>query len=201
MGGKQASKARRVTRRGPSSPVDVRLRRVGTSGRRDGGAALVEMALVLPLLLMLLVGIVSAGIAYNHQLSLAHSAREAGRYGATLPVSNFGTMSEWLDAVAVRAVDSAVGTLGPGTAGFFTCVAFVHPDGTTALDSTFRRVDNGSGSPTYEAGVCFADGRPNDERRVQVRVARDVNFNAVVFSRTVNLDSDAVNRVEAGFDL
>lgn len=168
--------------------------------RPDRGAALVEMALVLPLLLMLLIGIVSAGIAYNHQLGLTHAAREAGRYGATLPVTNYASTAEWLDAVAARALDEAIGTLGPGTPGLFVCVAYVHPNGTTALDTTSRRVETGGGV-SYTSDPCFSDGRPNDEKRVQVRVARDVTFNAVVFQQTVNLDSDAVNRFEAGFDL
>lgn len=168
--------------------------------RSERGAALVEMALVLVLLMMILVGIVSAGVAYNHQLGLTHSAREAGRHGATLPVTNFASMSEWLDAVAARALDEAIGTLGAGTPGLYVCVAYVHPNGTTSLDSTGSRIETGGGV-SYGSAPCFADGRPNDEKRVQVRVARDVTFNAVVFQQNVNLDSEAVNRFEAGFDL
>lgn len=167
---------------------------------RDRGAALVEMALVLPLLLMLLLGIVSAGIAYNHQLSLTHAAREGGRFAATLPVKNFTTMGGWLDAVAQRTLDDAVGTLAPGTPGLFVCVAFVHPDGTAALDSTASRIDD-EGTVTYPNAPCFTDGRPSDERRVQVVVGRDVDFNAIVFQTTIALDSEAVNRFEAGFGL
>lgn len=174
--------------------------RLMARARSESGAALVEMALVLVLLMMLLIGIVSAGIAYNHQLGLTHAAREAGRYGATLPVTNFASLSEWLDAAAARALDDAIGTLGADTPGLYVCVAYVHPNGTTALDTTGSRVETGGGV-SYAAAPCFADGRPNDEKRVQVRVARDVTFNAVVFQRTVNLDSEAVNRFEAGFDL
>ena len=178
------------------------IRRSGGWGRlirRESGAALVEMALVLPLLVMLLMGIVSAGIAYNHQLSLTHAAREAGRHAATLPVTNFGSMDAWLDAVAQRALDDGVGTLDPSVPGFFVCVAFVHPNGTTSLDSTRSRTGGTTG--TYGSSACFTDGRPNDERRVQVRVGRDVDFNAVVFETTINLDSEAVSRFEAGFGL
>jgi hypothetical protein len=177
----------------------------GVTDVRDGlsrhsdqrGAALVEMALVLPLLLMLLLGIVSAGIAYNHQLSLTHAARESGRHGATLPVTNFGSMSAWLDVVAQRAMDDATGSLDPGVPGFFLCVAYVHPNGTTALDSTQSRTGGTTGS--YAGSSCFTDGRPADERRVQVVVARDVDFNALVFETTLTLDSEAVSRFEAGF--
>ena len=45
-----------------------------------------EMALVVPLFLALVLGIVSTGIVYNHKLDLVHAAREGARYGATVPV-------------------------------------------------------------------------------------------------------------------
>ncbi|HET9260720.1 MAG TPA: TadE family protein, partial [Acidimicrobiia bacterium] len=78
---------------------------------KEPGAALIEMAIALPILVMLLVGIVSAGVAYNHQLSLTHAAREGGRYGATLPVES---MSDWLDVIIAQAVQDATGALNDG---------------------------------------------------------------------------------------
>lgn len=161
------------------------------------GAALVELAIALPLLVMLVVGMVSAGVAYNHQLALSHAAREGGRFGATLPVSNYLSMNDWLDAVAVTAVDDATGTLGAGVAGHFVCVAYVHPDGTLTSDSTRRRVDTGGSVVYSDSATCFLDSRPSSERRVQVAVARDTEFSVVFFSSTLTLDSDAVSRFEA----
>lgn len=163
------------------------------TGRGSRGAALIEFALILPLLLMLLVGIVSAGVAYNHQLGLTHAAREAGRYGATLPVTNFGSLNQWLDEVAARAVDEATGSLGAGVDGHFVCVAYVFPDG----GQVERRVDN-EGVITHSGGDCFSDDRPSEERRVQVRVRRDSEFSVVFFSTTVTLGSEATNRYELG---
>ena len=159
----------------------------------DRGAALIEMALVLPLLLMLLFGIVSTGVAYNHQLSLTHAAREAGRWGATLPVTNYASMDAWLAAVEERSVQSATGSLAPGTPGLYVCIAYVYPNGVSTTDQTSRIVN---GTVTTGA-TCFADGRPDDERRVQVHVMRDVDFNALVFQRALTLDSEGVNRFEA----
>jgi Flp pilus assembly protein TadG len=156
--------------------------------------------MALPLLVMLIVGMVSAGIAYNHQLGLTHSAREAGRYAATLPVTNFVSMNDWLIEIATRALEDASGSLGPGVAGHYICVAYVHPNGAVATDQTTRRVDDG-GVVTYSSNPCFADGRPNDERRVQVRVARDTDFSVVFFSSILTLDSEAVNRFEAAGSL
>lgn len=47
--------------------------------KRDRGAAMIELALILPILIMLLVGIISFGRAYSAQLSIASSAREGAR--------------------------------------------------------------------------------------------------------------------------
>lgn len=161
------------------------------------GASLVEMALVLPLLLMLLMGIVSAGLAYYHQIGLTHAAREAARYGATLPVDNFASMNNWLAAVEARAMEAATGSLAPGTPGALICVAYVHPNGADPSDQT-AKIENGSVTP---GATCFSDGRPNDERRVQVHVIRDVDFNVLVFNTTLTIDSEGVSRFEASLGL
>lgn len=58
----------------------------------ERGAAAVEFALVLPILLALLLGIVEFGRAYNVQISLTHAARETAR---TMAVGNV-----WTDAVS-----------------------------------------------------------------------------------------------------
>lgn len=160
----------------------------------ERGASLVELAFALPILIMLLVGMVSAGIAYNHQLALTHAAREGGRYAATLPV-NPGSMETWLETVINQTVADATGTLDAGVPGRYVCVAYVHPNGTAAGDTTTRRI---SGTGSSEPGQqCFTDSRPDDERRVQIEVRRNTDFSVVFFSSTLTLDAEAVNRFEA----
>jgi hypothetical protein len=55
-----------------------------TTGREDQtrGQAMVELALVLPLFLMLLVGIIVIGIGVFYQQQLTNAAREAARYAS-----------------------------------------------------------------------------------------------------------------------
>jgi Flp pilus assembly protein TadG len=48
-------------------------------GNREGGAAMVEFAIVFPLLVLLVFGIIEFGRAYNAQITLTHAAREAAR--------------------------------------------------------------------------------------------------------------------------
>lgn len=46
------------------------------------GASAVEFALLLPILVMLLVGIIQLGMAYSNYISLTHAAREGARLAA-----------------------------------------------------------------------------------------------------------------------
>ena len=175
---------------------------MGKWSRGDSrGAALVELAFALPILIMLLVGMVSAGIAYNHQLALTHSAREGGRYGATLPVNNFASLDAWLDEVIAQTVDDATGTLDVGVPGRYICVAYVYPVGSAEgfpNDQTKSKEVSGI-TETSGTSQCIAggDGRPDTERRVQVVVGRQTDFDVVFFSSTLNLDAEAINRFEA----
>jgi Flp pilus assembly protein TadG len=152
------------------------------------------------LLLIIVFGIISFGFIFNHKLSITTGAREAGRYGATLPVTNFASsgdpMQAWLDEIAARAVADAAGSLDAGVSSRSTCVAYVYPNGSAAVDQTKRRVEVG-GSVTYSGASCFDDGRPDDERRVQVLVGRDAELEAIFFSMMIPLTAESVTRFEA----
>lgn len=58
--------------------------------RSERGAAAVEFALVVPLLLAIVLGTIELGRAYNAQISLTHAARETTRY---MTVHDDGTAS------------------------------------------------------------------------------------------------------------
>ena len=70
------------------------------SRQADNGAAAVELALVLPFLLLLLFGIIDFGRAYNARITLSNAARESVRVWAL-----GGTQGE----ATQRASDTAVG--------------------------------------------------------------------------------------------
>jgi Flp pilus assembly protein TadG len=54
--------------------------RLRTNGRTEDGASAVEFALVVPILLLLLIGILNFGFVFAQQLSLNNAARQAARY-------------------------------------------------------------------------------------------------------------------------
>lgn len=66
----------------------MRLRRARLRSGSEEGAAAVEFALVVPLLLTLLFGIIEFGTAYNAQILVTNAAREAARH---LTVEDGGT--------------------------------------------------------------------------------------------------------------
>jgi Flp pilus assembly protein TadG len=159
--------------------------------QRERGAVLVEFAIIMPLLLGLVFGMISFGIWYNNKLNLSTAAREGARYGATLPLAGYGSTNAWLDAVAGATVGAAGGLIGPTVSSRYTCVAFVDSGGTTS-----RRVDSG-GSVSYSTGTsCYIDSL-GSESRVQVVAQRSGTINAVLFNKAVTTSGRAVARFEA----
>lgn len=162
--------------------------------RGDSGAVLVEFAVLLPILAMLLFGMLSAGMAWNQNLAMAHAARSAGRYAATLPTRDYDSMDEYLDEVAARAVGASEGNLATTAPDRIVCVAYVHPAGTTTLDRTRRRYE--TTSVARSDSTCFEDGQGSAERRVQVLVERSTTFQTGLWSRSVTLQQKTVYRYE-----
>src|SRR6266496_3369090 len=136
--------------------------------RDERGAALVEMALCLPLLVALLVGIVSGGTGYSRKISLDTASRDGARYGATLPVTSpYTTLagtSQWLSAVADVVEKSALNDLKAGTAGRSICVAYVYPGGTpgSTTDYTERLVRTDTAPDAYSSNACIGT-QPSDD--------------------------------------
>ena len=103
--------------------------------RLDGGAAAVEMALVLPLLLLVLFGIIDFGRGFNAQMQVTQAAREAVR------VKALGQN----DAAARARVTAATGGLGtPAPTTTFGTVA-----GTMANCVTGDNTNNVSARVSY----------------------------------------------------
>jgi len=148
----------------------------------DSGAAMIELALVFVLLVMLLVGTISAAVAYGRGNSIQNAAREASRYAATRD-----EVASNLSEVIQVAKAASSGDLDPSAPGYYVCVAHIGPGGNTRLTE---------GSAPLFNDVCYNDGRPASEARVQVTAGRDTTINAILFSVDVGLAADAAARYE-----
>ncbi|MEJ7765609.1 MAG: TadE/TadG family type IV pilus assembly protein [Acidimicrobiales bacterium] len=95
------------------------------SRRDERGVAMVEMALVLPLVMALLLGIFTGGNAYFRKINLVDAAREGARYGASLKVP-VGGIEAWREAVRNRVAELSGGEVSA----FEVCADLVVPTNT-----------------------------------------------------------------------
>ena len=165
-------------------------------GGVERGAAVVEFALILPVFVALALGLFTGGLAYNRKITLTNAAREASRYGATLPVTT--TLDTWLTTVASIAQQNASGELDTGKPGREICVAYVYPAGVAGSEDVNRRlIRTDAGGDVLSSGTCFSDGRPDTERRVQVEVEGSSQLQAMVYSSNLSLRASSVTTFEA----
>lgn len=162
----------------------------------DRGAVVVEFALVLPVLMVLLLGMVSGATAWNQSQSLGQGARVAGRYASTLPLVAPEDMDDWLDDIADRAISSSEGNLANGTSGRTVCVAYVDPAG-TAPDNTVSRTLDSAGVRTSGVAPCFSDGQSDTDVRVQVELERASYLDVGFWRQNIDLRRTVVFRYEA----
>jgi Flp pilus assembly protein TadG len=97
------------------SPV-ARLRRHGRGQLvREDGVALVEFALVLPLLLLLVLGVIDFGKAFNYKNDETHLANQAARYAAVNScaacTAASQTINQWTPTQAASSELQAPGAL------------------------------------------------------------------------------------------
>ena len=143
--------------------------------RDDRGAALVEAAIVMPLLLMLTLGIWSTARAWNVHNVLDHAAREAARFGAVNQPFN----------------SAEVLTIAQGE------VTGASIDWTLITTQCTKLVLAGPSA----AGDCIDDPAvdPTSDERVQV-VLQYPNYQLdfIFFSINIDLQAQAVSRREPG---
>lgn len=93
--------ARRRTGRKRRGPL-ARCRSLRRGFKRDGGQSLVEMAVVLPVLLLLVIGMVEFARAWMFQQLITNIAREGARL-AVIPTSNQAMVQTRIDQLLTAA--------------------------------------------------------------------------------------------------
>jgi Flp pilus assembly protein TadG len=134
----------------------------------DRGAVFVEFAVVLPILMMLLLGIITGGMAIHQNMQLSHAAREGARYGARVDPEQTFVSGTWASNVRAIIVDRANGDLsGPGTE---VCVSLVSGSAGSMTQplTTIHSTQSGPCNPTE----VFPVNNNHTGLRVQVAVAR-----------------------------
>lgn len=158
--------------------------------RGSRGASLVEFALILPVFVVLIFGMITGGIALSQQNSIENAVREASRFAAVSPIS--GTppdVAAYLDGVITQVEDAATGDLADSVDGKEICVAFY--DGTQFTS----REKIGANAPADGVGDCFTDNL-GSAVRTQVYATRQTEIGAIFFDVPITLESQSVSRYE-----
>ena len=120
----------------------------GHEGQFERGAAAVEMALVMPLLILMVMGIIDFGRIFNGEIQLSQAAREGARVAAlgfteanviartTAALNNPAFQGGGVNIV-VRVVDGSGGVITGRTAPY---VNVCKPADTTDVDSNYGQV-------------------------------------------------------------
>jgi Flp pilus assembly protein TadG len=147
---------------------------------------LVEFALILPIFMMLILGMLSGGRAYNNKIDITNAVREGARYGAVLP----RTQTNWATVVRDRVLQRSEGLLTTND----VCVALVDTTSGTV-------VSTGAGGPWSAApsgfpANCYDDSGGDDSLRVHVAARRGEKIEAMIFTSSITLRSKATARHE-----
>lgn len=84
-----------------------RARMAGMRARGEGGAVAVEFALIVPVLVMLLLGMVTAGVTYSRGISMTNAVREGARFGAVGDSSSTTWASDTISRIRVTQIDDS----------------------------------------------------------------------------------------------
>ena len=112
--------------------------RLFATGKRERGAALVEMAIAAPLLILLVFGILEFGLAFRDRLTVSNGSQSAGRVAAAL-----GNQDD-ADIAVLEAVEQSLGLLPNSGGGIIKHVQIWR--------------SNSSGNPVTACGAVGAGG-------------------------------------------
>ena len=159
--------------------------------RTSRGAAIVEFALILPLLSMMALGMLTGGIALDKKQDINNAAREAARFGATVAEHECDNTLDcdgmnWANLVRSVAVQRSNGAVVTAN----VCVALVSGPGLAPVAVSSTHTTAGGSNP------CYVDNSSDTDKRVQVSVTRSGQLQAVLFTMTLNLSSKATARFE-----
>jgi Flp pilus assembly protein TadG len=157
----------------------VSLRPSSARLRVDRGAAAVELALVLPLLVSLVLGMVTGGLSYSNAIGVQDAVREGARFGATADASSVTWASDVITQVRATQFDDGTTAALSGTS---VCVQLFKTPGTVsrslcsvggrsgpALSISSSGTDAPAVPPTLPAGACVV--RVVAARRFTVNIA------------------------------
>jgi Flp pilus assembly protein TadG len=145
---------------------------VTTRTREERGAAAVEFALVLPMLVVLMFGMVWTGLAYSDHVSVTNAVREGARYGSAIDYTSSG----WATSVRDR-VKQVYYNAGGNLTDAEICVRLVQSTGTVLTSATGSDCGTAPTLPAMSTGSCAVVVWVKKPRKIELVVFPTLHFN------------------------
>jgi Flp pilus assembly protein TadG len=171
-----------------------------TQGRRVGhrdeeGAAIIEFALLAPILLMLLLGTITTALSFSNAIGLTSAVREGSRFGATADA----TLGTWADDVIAKTRTSQFDD-SPTTPATAVCVKLMKWSSTgtptTVVPSTCSAGSSATGADAAAGYPPIPSGLTSGQCVVLIGAARPYQINAVLINWDRQILRGAVARYE-----
>lgn len=177
----------------------ARMRARSAGPREERGAVAVEFALILPILVMLLMGIVTGGVTYSRAVGLTNAVREGARFAATTSSSSGTWAADTISRVRGTQFDDG-GT--QATSSTSVCVDLVKGGSpNTEVQSTCSIGSSNAPALTMPALTDFPavpSGVSAGSCVVRVVAARKFTINIVFTSFSGTLTRGSVAQYERG---
>ncbi len=157
----------------------------------ERGAALIEFALIFPLLAMLLFGTLTGGLVLNRRMAISEASREGARYGATVPSDQCTPVTvcsgrTWAQQVQNVAVSRAGGAVTASN----VCVALVAGPGSAPVPLSLAHTTKSTLSP------CYVDNSADSDNRVQVVITFNDRIQAIITDIPVSVTAKSTAKLE-----
>ena len=144
-------------------------------GRGERGASAVEFAIVVPLLLTIVFGVITTGMAFSDHLSATNAVREGARYGAAADISVPAT---WTASVKDRVQEVYFNGGAAAPTDDQICVRLVKADATTHTESLGANCGTAPAPPTnMAAGSCAVLVWMRRPATIKLLVIPDIHIN------------------------
>ena len=184
-----AGRSQPSRRRAPTGAVTRSRPGWGRRWQQEHGAALVEFALVLPVVVSLLLGLMSGGLAYNKKLAITDAVGGAARYGATLADS-----STFAGSVRDRLVQQSAGELS----GSDVCVELIRAGSTNTVVRSWYASGGNTSCPTQFGTAPTTPSVTTGSCVVKVWGMKEAKLQAVLFNSDLKLKAGSVAAFERG---
>lgn len=154
----------------------------------ESGSTIVEFALIFPVLVTMMMGTVTAGLAYNDKLSIANAVRDSARLGSAIDYNTAPTTpTTWANSVQLR-VQQAYANSASSLALSQICVQLLKDDGTTVLAAPAVQGTSCGTVPdpptAVPPGSCVVKVWVSKPAKIELALLPQINF--TISARTVS---------------